>query len=122
VPPSTRGLSNGGRTQEFLSKLLSTVELTSTHFIQALQIAGWILTVLGQIQIGLKSRQGFVTWIASNVVLIALCAAVGLWWSIGMYLTNVGVCIWSYRRWVSDEQPLQPLAVKRSTRWSARWN
>jgi len=26
---------------------------------------------------------------------------VGLWWSVGMYVTNVGVCLWSFRRWGS---------------------
>ena len=35
----------------------------------------------------------------ANAVLIALCIHVGLWWSIGMYATNVVVCLWSFRRW-----------------------
>lgn len=99
------------------------MESTSTFFAQSLQIAGWILTVLGQVQIGRKVRQGFLTWIAANAVLIVLSAAVGLWWSIGMYATNVAVCIWSYRRWVKDELPLQPLGTSRAARWSsASWN
>jgi membrane protein implicated in regulation of membrane protease activity len=100
-----------------------TMESTSTVLAQSLQIAGWLLTVLGQVQIGLKVRQGFLTWIAANAVLIALSGAVGLWWSIGMYVTNVAVCVWSYRRWTSDAQPLQPLGTGRAARWSrASWN
>jgi hypothetical protein len=67
----------------------------------ALQIAGWLLTVLGQVQVASKSRHGFLTWIAANVVLIALCVQTSLWWSIGMYATNVGVCLWSFQRWAS---------------------
>lgn len=65
----------------------------------ALQIAGWLLTVLGQVQVASKARCGFLTWIAANAVLIVLCVQASLWWSIGMYATNVGVCLWSFRRW-----------------------
>jgi hypothetical protein len=65
----------------------------------ALQIAGWALTVTGQIQVALKDRRGFLTWIAANAVLIALSAVAGLWWSVGMFVTNVATCVWSYRRW-----------------------
>ncbi|WP_140636935.1 hypothetical protein [Methylibium rhizosphaerae] len=65
----------------------------------ALQIVGWLLTVLGQVQVAAKSRHGFLTWIAANAVLIALCVQASLWWSIGMYVTNVGVCLWSFQRW-----------------------
>ena len=81
---------------------------------QVLQIVGWLLTVCGQVQIGMQARRGFITWIAANAVLIVLCALVGLWWSIGMYVTNMGVCIWSYRRWKSSvplpfiSPPMQP--------------
>ena len=68
-------------------------------WIDVLQIAGWLLTVLGQVQVASKARCGFLTWFAANAVLIALCLHAGLWWSIGMYATNVGVCLWSFRRW-----------------------
>jgi hypothetical protein len=64
-----------------------------------LQIAGWLLTVVGQVQIALKVRTGFVTWTAANAVLIVLCIHAGLWWSIGMHGTNTVVCLWSYRKW-----------------------
>jgi hypothetical protein len=64
-----------------------------------LQLVGWLLTVVGQVQVAHRASSGFITWIAANVVLVALCIQVGLWWSIGMYVTNVGVCVWSYRRW-----------------------
>ena len=64
-----------------------------------LQIAGWLLTVAGQVQIALKARSGFVTWTVANAVLIALCVHAGLWWSIGMHGTNTLVCLWSYRKW-----------------------
>ena len=33
---------------------------------EALQIVGWVLTVLGQEQVALKARQGFVTWMAAT--------------------------------------------------------
>ena len=71
----------------------------AVSWVEALQIAGWLLTVLGQVQIASKARRGFLTWIAANAVLIVLCMHAGLWWSIGMYATNVGVCLWSFRRW-----------------------
>jgi hypothetical protein len=64
-----------------------------------LQLAGWLLTLVGQVQVALKLRMGFVSWIAANLVLIALCCIAGLWWSIGMYCTNLIVCAWSYLRW-----------------------
>jgi hypothetical protein len=70
-----------------------------TPWVDVLQIAGWLLTVLGQVQVASKARCGFLTWIAANAVLIALCLHASLWWSIGMYVTNVGVCLWSFRRW-----------------------
>jgi hypothetical protein len=73
----------------------------AASFADVLQIAGWLLTVLGQVQVALKARQGFITWIAANAMLIVLCVHVGLWWSVGMYVTNVGVCLWSFRRWGS---------------------
>ena len=66
---------------------------------EALQIAGWLLTVLGQVQLASKARRGFLTWIAANAVLIVLCVHAGLWWSIGMYATNAVACLWSFRRW-----------------------
>jgi hypothetical protein len=68
---------------------------------EVLQITGWLLTVAGQIQVALKRRSGFVSWIAANAVLIAVCVQADLWWTAGMYLTNVGVCAWSFRRWTS---------------------
>ena len=95
------------------------MEPTLSSLAPTLQIAGWPLTALGQVQVALKLRQGFLTWIAANAVLIVLSAGVGLWWSIGMYLTNVGVCVWSYRRWLNDAQPIQPLPMKRKARWSS---
>ena len=94
------------------------MESTLSSLTSTLQLAGWLLTALGQVQVALKLRQGFLTWIAANAVLIVLSASVGLWWSIGMYLTNVGVCIWSYCRWRTDAQPIQPLVMKRKARWN----
>ncbi|MBX3602379.1 MAG: hypothetical protein KF863_17325 [Rubrivivax sp.] len=88
-------------------------------FADQLQIAGWLLTVVGQFQVALKQRQGFITWIAANAVLIALCALVGLWWSIGMYATNVAVCVWSFVRWSADAAGPRRLFAKRTPRWGA---
>lgn len=72
-------------------------------FVDGLQVAGWVLTLLGQMQVARKRRAGFGTWIAANLVLIALCARTGLWWSIGMYATNIAVCAWSFRSWGPDQ-------------------
>ena len=69
---------------------------------EVLQIAGWLLTVAGQIQVARKQRLGFITWLAANAVLIALGAMVGLWWCIAMYLTNMAVCLWSFVQWGAD--------------------
>lgn len=91
------------------------METTST-LSDALQVAGWVLTVVGQVQVAMKARQGFLTWVAANGVLIVLCAHASLWWSIGMYATNVGVCLWSYRRWGQDGLVMRPLFVKRAAR------
>ena len=88
-------------------------------FADELQIAGWLLTVGGQIQVALKQRQGFITWIAANAVLIALCALVGLWWSIGMYVTNVAVCMWSFVRWGADAASPRRLFAKQTPRRGA---
>jgi hypothetical protein len=73
--------------------------LKAVSWVDALQIAGWLLTVLGQVQVASKARCGFLTWIAANAVLIVLCVHAGLWWALGMYATNVVVCLWSFRRW-----------------------
>jgi hypothetical protein len=75
------------------------LERTTMSLETTLQIAGWAFTVTGQIQVALKDRRGFLTWIAANAVLIALSAVAGLWWSVGMFLTNVATCVWSYLRW-----------------------
>jgi hypothetical protein len=80
------------------------------RFVDALQIAGWLLTVVGQVQVGMKAREGFITWVLANGVLIVLCALLALWWSIGMYLTNVLVCVWSFRRWCAGA-PAVPTCV-----------
>jgi hypothetical protein len=90
--------------------------MTAIPLNEALQLAGWLLTVLGQVQIALRQRRGFVTGIGANAVLVALCAHVGLWWSIDMYLTNVAVCLWSYRRWAAEDTPMRALFVKRALR------
>ena len=73
------------------------IVMVEGQLVSALQVLGWILTLLGQVQVARKRRAGFVTWIVANIVLIGLSARVGLWWSIGMYLTNIAVCAWSFR-------------------------
>ena len=78
------------------------METGNIHAVDAagvLQITGWLLTVTGQVQLALKARSGFLTWVVANAVLIVLCVHAGLWWSIGMHGTNTLVCLWSYRRW-----------------------
>lgn len=76
--------------------------MTETQLVDGLQVLGWLLTLVGQVQVARKRRAGFATWIVANLVLIALSARVGLWWSIGMYVTNIAVCAWSYRTWAED--------------------
>jgi nicotinamide riboside transporter PnuC len=99
------------------------MEPSASAVAQTLQILGWALTLLGQVLNGLRRRQGFILWVAANVVMIGLAAYVGLWWSIGMYTTNTLVCLWSYRQWRLDEQPLRPMVERRSS-WlgRVRWN
>ena len=116
--PGCSALDQANSSARLIQKLDPAMESTLSSLAPTLQIAGWLLTALGQIQIALKLRQGFLTWIAANTVLIVLSVCVGLWWSIGMYLTNVAVCVWSYRRWQNDAQPIQPLVMKRKARWS----
>ena len=88
------------------------------QLVSALQVLGWILTLLGQVQVARKRRAGFVTWIVANIVLSGLSAHVGLWWSIGMYLTNIAVCAWSFRAWAkADEGRMRTLFVDRRTAW-----
>jgi nicotinamide riboside transporter PnuC len=84
-----------------------------------LQIAGWVLTVVGQVQVGRMSRAGFLTWIAANAVMIGLCVDAGLYWSVGMYATNAVICGWSFCRWPADEKPARSLFVKRMAWWRA---
>jgi nicotinamide riboside transporter PnuC len=90
--------------------------MDDTTLKEVLQIAGWALTVVGQIQVALKLRQGFITWLVANFVMVALCVSLQLWWSIGMYLTNIAVCVWSFRKWTRDEPSMRPLFVKRAAR------
>lgn len=99
------------------------MEPSANAVAQSLQILGWALTLLGQVLNGLRLRQGFILWVAANVVMIGLAAYVGLWWSIGMYITNTLACLWSYRQWRLDEQPLRPMVERRSS-WlgRVRWN
>ena len=84
-----------------------------SQLVNALQVLGWVLTLLGQVQVA-----GFATWIVANIVLIGLSARVGLWWSIGMYLTNIAVCAWSFRAWgQADAGRMRTLFVNRRTAW-----
>lgn len=88
------------------------------QLVSALQVLGWILTLLGQVQVARKRRAGFATWIVANIVLIGLSVRVGLWWSIGMYATNIAVCAWSFRAWSqADEGRMRTLFVGRRTAW-----
>ena len=88
------------------------------QLVSALQVLGWVLTLLGQVQVARKRRAGFVTWIVANLVLIGLSARVGLWWCIGMYLTNIAVCAWSFRAWErADAGRMRTLFVNRRTAW-----
>ncbi len=94
------------------------IVMVEGQLVSALQVLGWILTLLGQVQVARKRRGGFVTWIVANIVLIGLSARVGLWWSIGMYLTNIAVCAWSFRAWAqTDEGRMRPLFLSRRTAW-----
>lgn len=67
--------------------------------VQILQILGWVLTLLGQLQIGCRGRAGFATWIAANLVMAGVAVSSGLLWSLGMYATNIASCVWAYWRW-----------------------
>jgi hypothetical protein len=94
------------------------IVMVEGQFVSALQVLGWILTLLGQVQVARNRRAGFVTWIVANIVLIGLSARVGLWWSIGMYLTNIAVCAWSFRAWAqAEEGRMRTLFVDRRTAW-----
>jgi len=94
------------------------IVMVEGQLVSALQVLGWILTLLGQVQVARKRRAGFVTWIVANIVLIGLSARVGLWWSIGMYLTNIAVCAWSFRAWAqADQGRIRTLFVDRRTAW-----
>lgn len=94
------------------------IVMVEGQLVSALQVFGWILTLLGQVQVARKRRAGFVTWIVANIVLIGLSARVGLWWSIGMYLTNTAVCAWSFRAWAqADQGRMRTLFVNRRTAW-----
>jgi nicotinamide riboside transporter PnuC len=94
------------------------IVMVEGQLVSALQVLGWILTLLGQVQVARKRRAGFVTWIVANIVLIGLSARVGLWWSIGMYLTNIAVCAWSFRAWAqADQGRMRTMFVDRRTAW-----
>ncbi|MCL4736784.1 MAG: hypothetical protein Q8R98_00390 [Rubrivivax sp.] len=94
------------------------IVMVEGQLVSALQVFGWILTLLGQVQVARKRRAGFVTWIVANIVLIGLSARVGLWWSIGMYATNIAVCAWSFRAWAQvDQGHMRTLFVNRRTAW-----
>lgn len=66
---------------------------------EVLQGVGWALTVLGQVQIGRRLRRSFISWIVANLVLIGVSVQAGLWISVGMYATNIALCMWSFAKW-----------------------
>ena len=57
------------------------IVMVEGQLVSALQVLGWILTLLGQVQVARKRRAGFVTWIVANIVLIGLSARVGRRWT-----------------------------------------
>lgn len=92
--------------------------MAESQGVDVLQVLGWILTVGGQIQVARKRRAGFATWIVANLMLIVLCARVGLWWSIGMYATNIVVCAWSFRSWGREQRStMRSLFVNKPFAW-----
>lgn len=72
-----------------------------------LQLAGWLLTVTGQVLVTARRRAGFVVWMVANVALIVLSLRVGLRWSALMFATNLLCCVWSFCRWGSSPHSSQ---------------
>ena len=44
------------------------IVMVEGQLVSALQVLGWILTLLGQVQVARKRRAGFATWIGANIV------------------------------------------------------
>lgn len=94
------------------------IVMAESQLVSALQVLGWVLTLLGQVQVARKRRARFATWIVANIVLIGLIARFGLGWSIGAYATNIAVCAWWFRAWSqADEGRMRTLFVNRRTAW-----
>lgn len=92
--------------------------MRESQVIGVLLVLGWILTVVGQIQVLRKRRAGFATWIVANILLIARCVRKEPWWSIGMYATNFVVCAWSFRSSGREHgSAMRSLFANRSFAW-----
>jgi hypothetical protein len=71
----------------------------AVSIIEGLQLAGWLLTLVGQVLVTLKFRSAFVVWGVANVCLFAVQVRAELYWAAGMFATNLAFCFWSFRRW-----------------------
>lgn len=84
----------------------------------ALQAVGWMLALLGQVQVARKRRTGFAIWVVANVVLMAAFAGLEMWWSAGTLVASTAVCSWAYRAWGKEEGgSMRSLFVNKSVAW-----
>lgn len=64
-----------------------------------LQLIAFVSGVMGQWLIAKRSRNAFVAWTISNIVLIVFSATVGAWWLLAMYCVYLAGSVFAWWRW-----------------------
>ena len=87
----------------------SSLVLSKESISTMLQVAGFMLTLAGQIQVTRKHKSAFVLWSVSNVLIVLVNIIIGMPIMALMFMVNLAFCVWSYSEWNQEERRLAPL-------------
>jgi nicotinamide mononucleotide transporter len=58
-----------------------------------------ILSVIAQFQLTRKILENWTLWIVADIVYVAVYSYKGLFWTAGLYVVFLGLCVQGYREW-----------------------
>lgn len=81
--------------------------MTSGGLLDALQLVGVALGLIGQVLISQKKRSAFVIWGISNIAIFALNVIAGLYLMAGLFAVYFGFCVYSFIKWRTSDKTVQ---------------
>jgi nicotinamide mononucleotide transporter len=83
-----------------LGRLLDTATDSDVPYFDALPTVG---SLLGQYLLGRKWLETWPTWLAVNLISVALFASKGLWLTTALYAVFAAMSVWGWRAWLAHE-------------------